>query len=585
MSKIEIESGRSSSATHRLTQASTTLNRRYVKRPANFAIEEAARAAEQRAISSTSTPAAPSRLVNRNVSSAALEAARLEEERKAEEAARAAAEYAEYERMQQYQRTTMIPNVVEFGQLSPDLNSTYEASIAGEPVTVVNSNPENSYNPSEQMIYPNYNPDPNAVQPISGSYTADQAQPYNYDNTAYNNYPSNYNPIYTTPNSTNYDAYSSPVQTSSTPEIDTEALTMSIAADYAAASFGVSMGNNETENAESTQASDSSVDAIARAASEAIASIRVATDPSEVSEQVNSLKAFAENIKANHNTPEMKELGDTIDKFVSIAMKSTKVQEAVKNSKDNSKPSVKVSLSSKANRAATKVAKSSAKVMAANRKANTKPLNRTNVRNLSQANLKNTGAKRLNSGMTRSRAIEDAIHNVATMEGRSAKNQPKPLMRRKSSVKRFIVAFACATACVIGVLAYVSTNIPDVSVKVAAMQTGIQAKYPSYIPRDYSLSDVLSEEGKITMVFSGPDKSSFSLIEEKSSWDSSALLRNYVEPTWNDNYATTHEQGITIYISNVNADAAWVNGGILYKITSEGTALTKKQVRSIVVSL
>lgn len=583
MSKIEIESGRSSSATHRLTQASTTLNRRYVKRPANFAVEEAARAAEQRAISATSMPAAPSRLVNRNVSSAALEAARLEEERKAEEAARAAAEYAEYERMQQYQYATMIPNVVEFGQLSPDMNSTYEASIAGEPVTVVNSNPENTYNPSEQMIYPNYNPDPNAIQPMPESYATDQSQAYN--NTAYNNYSNDYNSNYTAPDTTNYNAYNSPAQTSSTPEIDTEALTMSIAADYAAASFGVSMGNNEAENSTSTQTGDSSVDAIARAASEAIASIRVATDPSEVSEQVNSLKAFAENIKANHNTPEMKELGDTIDKFVSIAMKSTKVQEAVKNNKDSSKPSVKVSLSSKANRAATKVTKSSAKVMAASRKANTKPLSRTNTHNLSQANLKNAGAKRLSSGMTRNRAIEDAIHNVATMENRNSKNQPKPLMRRKSSVKRFIVAFACATACVIGVLAYVSTNIPDVSVKVAAMQTGIQAKYPSYIPRDYNLSDVLSEEGKITMIFSGPDKSSFSLIEEKSSWDSSALLRNYVEPTWNDNYATTHEQGITIYISNVNADAAWVNGGILYKITSEGTALTKKQVRSIVVSL
>ncbi len=583
MSKIEIESGRSSSATHRLTQASTTLNRRYVKRPANFAVEEAARAAEQRAISATSMPAAPSRLVNRNVSSAALEAARLEEERKAEEAARAAAEYAEYERMQQYQYATMIPNVVEFGQLSPDMNSTYEASIAGEPVTVVNSNPENTYNPSEQMIYPNYNPDPNAIQPMPESYATDQSQAYN--NTTYNNYSNDYNSNYTTTDTTSYNAYNSPAQTSSTPEIDTEALTMSIAADYAAASFGVSMGNNEAENSTSTQTGDSSVDAIARAASEAIASIRVATDPSEVSEQVNSLKAFAENIKANHNTPEMKELGDTIDKFVSIAMKSTKVQEAVKNNKDSSKPSVKVSLSSKANRAATKVTKSSAKVMAASRKANTKPLSRTNTHNLSQANLKNAGAKRLSSGMTRNRAIEDAIHNVATMESRNPKNQPKPLMRRKSSVKRFIVAFACATACVIGVLAYVSTNIPDVSVKVAAMQTGIQAKYPSYIPRDYNLSDVLSEEGKITMIFSGPDKSSFSLIEEKSSWDSSALLRNYVEPTWNDNYATTHEQGITIYISNVNANAAWVNGGILYKITSEGTALTKKQVRSIVVSL
>ena len=163
------------------------------------------------------------------------------------------------------------------------------------------------------------------------SYATDQSQAYN--NTTYDNYSNDYNSNYTTPDTHSYNAYSSPAQTSSTPEIDTEALTMSIAADYAAASFGVSMGNNEAENSTSTQTGDSSVDAIARAASEAIASIRVATDPSEVSEQVNSLKAFAENIKANHNTPEMKELGDTIDKFVSIAMKSTKVQEAVKTTK------------------------------------------------------------------------------------------------------------------------------------------------------------------------------------------------------------------------------------------------------------
>ena len=117
------------------------------------------------------------------------------------------------------------------------------------------------------------------------------------------------------------------------------------------------------------------------------------------------------------------------------------------------------------------------------------------------------------------------------------------------------------------------------------MQTGIQASYPSYIPRDYSLGDISSEDGKITMIFNGPDDSSFKLVEEKSSWDSSALLRNYVEPTWGEEYATTHEQGITIYISNANSDAAWVNGGVLYKITSSGTALTKKQVRSIVTSM
>ena len=46
MSKILVESSCSSASTHRMTQPSTTLNRRYVRRPANIAVEEAARAAE-----------------------------------------------------------------------------------------------------------------------------------------------------------------------------------------------------------------------------------------------------------------------------------------------------------------------------------------------------------------------------------------------------------------------------------------------------------------------------------------------------------------------------------------------------------
>lgn len=125
--------------------------------------------------------------------------------------------------------------------------------------------------------------------------------------------------------------------------------------------------------------------------------------------------------------------------------------------------------------------------------------------------------------------------------------------------------------------------MPDISVKVAAMQTGIEASYPAYIPRDFSLNDVSSEEGKISISFKGPDRAAFVLSEEKSSWDSTTLLRNYVEPTWNTNYITTHEQGITIYISGSNA--AWVNGGVLYKINTTSGSLTKKQLRNIVTSM
>ena len=140
-------------------------------------------------------------------------------------------------------------------------------------------------------------------------------------------------------------------------------------------------------------------------------------------------------------------------------------------------------------------------------------------------------------------------------------------------------------ACLAAIVWFVSNNIPDVSVRVAAMQTGIEATYPSYVPMDYSLSDIISEDGKLTMIFSGPDDARFTLVQEKSSWDSATLLRNYVEPTWGEEYVTTHEQGITIYISNQTNDSTWVNGGIRYSITSEGARLTKKQTRNIVLSL
>ncbi len=573
MSKILVESSCSSASTHRMTQPSTTLNRRYVRRPANIAVEEAARAAAHR--ESTPTPqAAPSRLVNLRVHAADLEAARerkLAAERAALEAARAST--AESQAPQPTTPpVTLFPAVVELGGDSP-------APAAPEA-------PVDAPAPAEESS--NYLPETPTTAPSTPVAPTEPATP-----------------------SVNTDTTPAPATPPVSPEIDTTELAMNIAADYATASLGASIqeyGNNydsyampEPDPASSnstTPVSDVSVDAIARAASEAIASIRVATEPSEVCEQVDSLKAFAAKIKANHDTPEMRELGNTIDKFVSIAMKSTKFQE-----ENEKRVAAKVALSPKVTRAAAKVTKSSAKVMAKNAK-NT----RSSVSSMPSASRTRTAhamspmsrrpvamSSRPIPNATRSsssqeikeRAIEQALHSVATMnEPRHRQKSSKSTFRarKKSGIKRFAIALTCAAACVGGVLYFVGSNIPDISVQVAAMQTGIQAAYPSYVPRDYKLGDIFSENGKITMIFEGPNASSFTLNEEKSSWDSSALLRNYVEPNWGEDYATTHEQGITIYISNKTSDAAWVNRGVLYQITSNGV-LTKKQVRNIVVSL
>ena len=549
MSDVKVKSGWSSSATHRATQSSQILDRRYVPRPSNSAIDEAAKGARKAHSSAKrDNNSAPSRLVNLRVHAADFEAAR------AAEAERMAMEEAEAARiLATTNQIALYPNVVEFGT-NPVKNST-DAMAAGAVATDLGLAAA-------------------AGTPSFGNTTA-------------------FNPF-----------------SSSTPSapVDMDALAMNIAADYAAASLGASVkeyGDNYSGYAIASETAPSmtaamteapavatlstsaltSVDAIATAASEAIASIRVATDPTQVSEQVSSLKTFAENIKANHNSPEMRELGDTIEKFVSIAMKSTKVQE---ENAAKANTAVKITLPAKANRAANKVTKSSAKAIAINRKKVAMPTQSRNMMSRSTSNSR-IGRHHTSPEELKDRAIERALHSVATMDEehnrRTKARAAYAMPRKRFRARHFAVAFACAAACVAGIIYVVGSNIPDITVRVAAMQTGMQATYPSYVPRDYSLGDITSENGKITLKFDGPDGASFVLSEEKSSWDSAALLRNYVEPTWGEDYTTTHEQGITIYISNVNSDAAWVNGGVLYKITSSKSILTKKQVRSIVTSL
>ncbi len=175
-------------------------------------------------------------------------------------------------------------------------------------------------------------------------------------------------------------------------------------------------------------------------------------------------------------------------------------------------------------------------------------------------------------------AVKSALRSVATI-----KEEPAPIQTKHKKPHRFILALVCSAATVAGLAAFINFNMPNISVKVAAMQSGIEATYPTYIPRNYQLSNVTSDKnGKITMVFSGLDNNSFTLSEERSTWDSNALLNNYIKKN-NSDYSTLREQGITVY--TYVGGTAWVNGGILYEITTTGRSLTKEQIRNLVVSL
>lgn len=127
-------------------------------------------------------------------------------------------------------------------------------------------------------------------------------------------------------------------------------------------------------------------------------------------------------------------------------------------------------------------------------------------------------------------------------------------------------------------------NMPAIATRMAAAQAGINASFPSYQPSGYSLVGGISQQqGSVLMKFAanaGPG--TFTLTQSRSDWDSSAVLANYVLPSFGRNFATTTSRGLTIY-STHNA-AAWVNGGILYTIKGNAP-LSSEQVERIAASM
>ncbi len=177
---------------------------------------------------------------------------------------------------------------------------------------------------------------------------------------------------------------------------------------------------------------------------------------------------------------------------------------------------------------------------------------------------------------------QSAIHKavVNTSVNHAEKSKPRLLKRHPRTIS--IISASIALVMLGGYLTYL--NMPSLSVRVAAVQSGINAAYPNYQPDGYSLNGLVGySEGKVTMKFaSNGSPAAFTINQTKSNWDSVAVLDNYVTPRAGASYIPYTERGLTIYTYGNNA--AWVNGGILYTI--EGDApLSSEQIRRIATSL
>lgn len=180
------------------------------------------------------------------------------------------------------------------------------------------------------------------------------------------------------------------------------------------------------------------------------------------------------------------------------------------------------------------------------------------------------------SAVIKNEAIDEALSKAprhgATKPIKSARRAPRMLSFASMALSLLLLA---------GYLTYI--NLPNLSVRVAANQAGINAGYPGYRPDGYRLAGVNYDSGSVSLKFAanaGPQN--FTITQQQTSWDSTAVKENYVKTNWGDDVVPYSERGLTIYAHQGNA--AWVNGGILYTITGDAP-LSASQVRSIATSL
>lgn len=185
------------------------------------------------------------------------------------------------------------------------------------------------------------------------------------------------------------------------------------------------------------------------------------------------------------------------------------------------------------------------------------------------------------SAVIKTEAEKEALDNAPSHHAAGHK-QHRAKSTRKAPRILSIASASLALLLLGGYFTYL--NMPNLSVRVAAAQAGIDASYPSYRPDGYSLNGpVAYNDGQVSMKFAanaGPQN--FKIIQSETNWDSTAVKENYVEPKWGEDVIQYTENGLSIYAHD--GEAAWVNNGILYTIQGDAP-LSASQIRGIATSM
>ncbi len=207
--------------------------------------------------------------------------------------------------------------------------------------------------------------------------------------------------------------------------------------------------------------------------------------------------------------------------------------------------------------------------------AQTKALERAHAEHIAKAEHKSA---HISSRVIKEHLLGQAIDKVPVSEEVHPSSAQSVRKSRFASVAMTSVALLFLG----GYLTYI--NIPNLSVRIAAASTGIDASLPSYQPAGYRIHGPISyQDGEVNVNYKSNNSSQgYKITQRPTDWDPIATLDNYVESDSKNDYQIHSVQGLTVY--TYNKKAVWVNGGILH-IIAGNAPLSNQQVEHIVASM
>lgn len=181
---------------------------------------------------------------------------------------------------------------------------------------------------------------------------------------------------------------------------------------------------------------------------------------------------------------------------------------------------------------------------------------------------------------------------LAAIQNATSHNQPRPKktpvhhkVAKKLRVSPKTLNFAASACAILLIGGFIAIqNIPNLAVKMAASRAGVNASLPSYQPSGFALNGrVEYKPGQVSVAFkSRTDERQFNIIQTASSWNSDALLDNFIN-TSRRTYQTYQDKGKTIFVYD-GSNATWVDGGVWYQIEGN-SSLNSDQLLRLASSL